>query len=272
VTAGSGGSRSERQRGSVRAPSAVLPGSEAYASDAGPLGVLLLHGFGGSPASLRTVAEWFTGTGASVRLPRLPGHGTSFEDLAATRWPQWVDEAGRALTELVDRCDRVAILGHSMGAALALHLAANRPDDVAALALANPYLRDRRLLLVPIGRWVLRSTSAHGTDSKNGATDPGRYTRRPVPAIVTLRDLLRIVDRELPRVHAPIAVFTSTIDHEIPRGSAERILARVRSEHTERIECPNSYHALPLDHDAPILCERSLAFFRATTRITPRTG
>jgi carboxylesterase len=260
---------SERARASVRGRWAVLPGSEAYASDAGPLGVLFLHGFGGSPASLRTVAEWFEGQGASVRLPRLPGHGTSFEDLAATRWPQWVDEAGGALNELVERCDRVAVLGHSMGAALALHLAANRPDDVAALALANPYLRDRRLLLVPIGRLVLRSTSAHGTDSRNGATDPGRYARRPVPAIVTLRDFLRVVDRELPSVRAPVAIFTSTIDHEIPSGSAERILARVRSQHSERIECANSYHALPLDNDAPMLCERSLAFFRAATGITP---
>jgi carboxylesterase len=248
---------------------AVLPASEAYASDAGPLGVLFLHGFGGSPASLRPVAEWFEGQGASVRLPRLPGHGTSFDDLATARWPQWVDEAGRALNELVERCERVAVLGHSMGAALALHLAADRPGDVAALALANPYLRDRRLLLVPIGRRILKSTSAHATDSKNGASDPGRYTRRPVPAIVSLRDLLRVVDRELPSVRAPIAIFTSTIDHEIPSGSAERILARVGSEHTERIECPNSYHALPLDNDAPMLCRRSLAFFRAITGITP---
>jgi carboxylesterase len=250
----------------------VLPGAEAYRSGAGPLGVLLLHGFGGSPASLRAVAEWFEGRGASVRLPRLPGHGTSFEDLAATRWPRWADEADAALSELTARCERVAVLGHSMGASLALHLAANRPDDVAALALANPYLRDRRLRLVPIGRWVLKSTAAHGTDSRNGATDPGRYDRRPVSAIVTLRDFLRVVDRELPRVRAPIALFTSTIDHEIPAGSAERILSRVSSEHTERISCSNSYHALPLDHDAPMLCERSLAFFRATTGITPRTA
>jgi carboxylesterase len=249
---------------------AVLPGAEAYRSDAGPLGVLLLHGFGGSPASLRAVAEWFEGRGASVRLPRLPGHGTSFDDLAATRWPQWAAEADAALSELTARCERVGVLGHSMGASLALHLAATRGDDVSALALANPYLRDRRLLLVPIGRWVLRSTTAHGTDSKNGATDPGRYDRRPVSAIVTLRDFLRVVDSELPRVRAPIAIFTSTVDHEIPRGSAERILARVSSERTERVTCPNSFHALPLDNDAPMLCERSLAFFRAETGITSR--
>lgn len=251
---------------------AVVPGAEAYEADAGPLGVLLLHGFGGSPASLRPVAEWFAGQGVSVRLPRLPGHGTSLEDLASTRWPAWVDAAEDALASLASRCERVAVLGHSMGASLALHVAANRPAEVAALALANPYLRDRRLLLVPVGRWFLKSTSAGHTDSRNGATDPGRYEHRPLPAIVTLRDFLRIVDRELPAVRAPIALFTSAVDHEIPAGSAERILTRVSSEHTERIECPNSYHALPLDHDAPMLCERSLAFFRAVTGISPPPG
>jgi carboxylesterase len=256
----------------VTSAAPVVPGAEPYAADAGPLGVLLLHGFGGSPGSLRGVAEWFEAHGASVRLPRLPGHGTSVEDLAARRWPEWAAEADAALSELSTRCERVAVLGHSMGAALALHLAATRPADVAALSLANPYLRDRRLLLVPVGRWFVRSTSAHATDSKNGARDPGRYERRPVSAVVTLRDFLRVVDRELGRVRAPIAVFTSSVDHEIPAGSAERILARVSAEHAERISCPNSYHALPLDRDAPMLCERSLAFFRAATGLTPPRG
>jgi carboxylesterase len=251
----------------VTAP--VLPGAEAYEADAGPLGVVLLHGFGGSPGSLRGAAAWFEARDVSVRLPRLPGHGTSVDDLARTRWNDWADEAGRALTALRERCERVAVLGHSMGAALALHLAAERADDVAALALANPYLRDRRLMLVPIGRWFMKSTSAHATDSSNGARDPGRYDRRPVEAIVTLRDFLRVVDRELPRVRAPIAVFTSAVDHEIPAGSAERILSRVASVRTERIECPNSFHALPLDRDAPMIFERSLAFFADVTGLTP---
>jgi carboxylesterase len=254
----------------VTAP--VVSGAEAYAADAGPLGVLLLHGFGGSPGSLRGVAEWFEERDVSVRVPRLPGHGTSVEDLATVAWAAWAEEACRGLSALTARCDAVALLGHSMGASLALHLAATRPGDVAALALANPYLRDRRLLLVPIARWFVRSTSAARTDSSNGARDPGRYDRRPVSAIVTLRDLLRVVDRELPRVRAPIAMFTSRIDHEIPAGSAERILARVASTQTRRVECPNSFHALPLDRDAPMLCEQSLAFFRDVTGIRSPAG
>ncbi len=245
----------------------VLPGAEPYEADAGPLGILLLHGFGGSPGSLRAMAQWFEGRGVSVRLPRLPGHGTSLEDMAATRWPAWVEEANAALDGLLEGCRAVGVVGHSMGAALALHLAATRPDDVAALALANPYLRDRRLKLVPVGRLFLRTTAAGHTDSASGARDPGRYDRRPVSAIVTLRAFLKRVDRELGDVRAPIALFTSTVDHEIPPGSGDRIASRVSSTRIERIECPDSYHALPLDPDAPMVCERSLEFFRSVTGI-----
>jgi len=246
----------------------VLPGAEPFESDGGPLGVLLLHGFGGSPGSLRGVAEWFAARGATVRLPRLPGHGTSPEDLSHTTWRDWVAEADDALSSLAERCPAVTLLGHSMGASLALHLAATRPVDVGALALANPYLRDRRLMIVPVARWFVRSTSAGATDSANGATDPGRYRRRPTPAVVTLRSFLRLVDRELPRVRAPMIVLTSAIDHEIPAGSAERILDRARPTRVERVVYANSYHALPMDRDAPMLCERALAFFRASTGVS----
>jgi carboxylesterase len=250
----------------VTAP--VVPGAEPFEADGGPLGVLLLHGFGGSPGSLRRVGEWFADRGATVRLPRLPGHGTSPEDLARTTWRDWVAEADDGLSALAERCATVAVLGHSMGASLALHLAATRPVDIGALALANPYLHDRRLMFVPIARWFVRSTGAGATDSANGASDPGRYRRRPTPAVVTLRSFLRVVDRELPRVRAPMIVLTSAVDHEIPPGSAERILARGRPARVERVVCPNSYHALPLDHDAPMLCERSLAFFRVQTGVS----
>jgi carboxylesterase len=249
----------------------VLAGAEPYEADAGPLGVLLLHGFGGSPGSLRAMARWFEGRGVSVRLPRLPGHGTDVDDMAVVRWPAWVEEADRALDALLERCRAVGVLGHSMGAALALHLAAMRPEDVAGLALANPYLCDRRLMLVPVGRLFVKSTSAGHTDSASGAHDPGRYARRPVAAIATLRAFLRHVDRELSKVTAPIALFTSTVDHEIPPGSGDRIASRVASTRIERIDCPNSYHALPLDPDAPMVCERTLTFLRSVTGIEAPT-
>ena len=73
------------------------PVTEPYAHDGGPVGALLCHGFTGSPAALRPWAEYLTGAGFSVELPRLPGHGTHWRDMALTRWPDWYAEIERSV-------------------------------------------------------------------------------------------------------------------------------------------------------------------------------
>lgn len=240
----------------------ILPGAEPFAFPGGSLGVLMVHGFGGSPASMRPIGERLAHDGLSVAAPRLPGHGTSVEDFGASRWRDWVAEAERGLDDLRGRCERVVILGHSLGGSIALHLAAERPGDVDGLALTNPYLRDPRLLLVPVGRWFLRTVKAPTRDAKLAGDGHIAYPRRPVPAIVSMRDFLRIVDRQLPSVSAPLIVSRSTEDHVIPAGSTERILARVSSTRTELVPCADSYHEVTIDNDAPMVAERVLAFAR----------
>ena len=71
----------------------VRPGAEPFAYDAGPVGILLLHGFTGSPASTRPVGAWLADHGVSSVGPRLPGHGTSWQDLERTTWQDWAREA-----------------------------------------------------------------------------------------------------------------------------------------------------------------------------------
>ncbi len=74
----------------------VMPGAEAYSHQGGATGVLLCHGFTGSPQSLRPWAEYLAGAGLSVSLPRLPGHGTTWQEMARTRWEDWFAEVDRA--------------------------------------------------------------------------------------------------------------------------------------------------------------------------------
>ena len=83
-------------------------------------GVLLLHGFTGSPASMRPWGELLAQRSWTVRVPRLPGHGTRWQDMNITRWEDWYSEADRNLRELTSRCDRVFVAGLSMGGALTL--------------------------------------------------------------------------------------------------------------------------------------------------------
>lgn len=239
-----------------------LPGAEPYRADGGPQGILLVHGFTGSPASLRPFAEHYAGLGLSVRLPRLPGHGTSVEDLAGRRWPEWVAEAEAAFEELRVRCERVVVLGQSFGAALAVHLAAERPDAVDGLALLSPYLFDLRLWALPIAKHLRRSVRGVGDDIARPGVSELAYPRIPVAALVQVAAFLAIARRDLPRVRAPALVFRPGADHAIPRSNPERVFRALGSSRKELVECPRAYHVISLDHDAEMVRERVLELFR----------
>jgi carboxylesterase len=104
----------------------------------------MVHGFTGSPASMRPMGTWFAEQGMSVIGVRLPGHGTTVEDLHHRPWTEWFREVDAALTELRVGCSTAVVFGQSMAASLAVHLAASRPDEVDGLVLCSTYLFDLR--------------------------------------------------------------------------------------------------------------------------------
>src|SRR5271170_3117188 len=118
----------------------VMAGSESFSHEGGPSGVLVLHGFTGNPASLRSIAELCAKAGYSVELPRLPGHGTSVEDMLTTTWVDWSATALETYDALAERCDQVAVVGLSMGGGLAAYVAENRPGVVGCVFI-NPLVK-----------------------------------------------------------------------------------------------------------------------------------
>ncbi len=119
----------------------VLPGAEPYSADGGAVGVLVCHGFTGTPQSMRPWAEHLAGAGYAVRLPRLPGHGTTWQELNATRWQDWYAEVERAHAELAGRCEKVFAVGLSMGATLAgspRRKATRSPASCSSIRLMAP--------------------------------------------------------------------------------------------------------------------------------------
>lgn len=242
---------------------AIVPGAEPFRFDRGDNGVLMVHGFSGSPASLRPMGGWFAEQGVSVVGVRLPGHGTTLEDFAGRSWTEWSKAVADGLEELRERCSRVLVLAQSFGAALAVRLAAGHPREVDALALLNPYLFDARLLIVPVARLVKRSTKPVGDDIATPGITELAYARIPMPAVVQMAELQRLARRDLRHVEAPAVVFRSTRDHVIPRANARRVFEALGSARKELVECPNSFHVISLDHDAPMVRARSLALLRS---------
>ncbi len=249
----------------ARPAAAVLAGAEPFDATGAPgnrTGVLLLHGFTGTPSSLRPVAEAVAAAGYEVRLPLLPGHGTHWRDLDATGWDDWTAAAEAALAELGPRVDRVVVVGHSNGGALALHLAARSPAAVAGLVLVNPAvaLADPRLLVLPVLRRLVPSVAGVAGDVALAGVTVVGYDRTPLAALASMTAGWRGLRGELPAVRCPLLLMRSRVDHVVDSGSARAVLRRVSSADREVVVLERSFHEAPVDHDGPEVIARTLAF------------
>ncbi|HZZ97067.1 MAG TPA: alpha/beta fold hydrolase, partial [Jatrophihabitantaceae bacterium] len=144
------------------------PDEQPFAYDGGPVGVLLSHGFTGTPASMRPWADHLASAGYTVRLPLLPGHGGTWQQTNQSRWPQWYAVIEAAFDELAGRCDTVFAAGLSMGGTLVTRLAEHKGAAVAGLVLVNPALGTQRFdaKLAPYIAWLVKSRPSIGGDIK----------------------------------------------------------------------------------------------------------
>ncbi len=242
----------------------LLPGAEPWAADGGPVGALMVHGFTGSPQSLRPWAEHLASAGLTVALPRLPGHGTTWQEMAQTRWQDWYAEAERALLTLRDRCDAVFVMGLSMGGTLSLRLAEQHGDVVDGLVLVNPSLQGEHPLLkaVPLLKHVLPSYKGVSNDIKKPGARELAYDRVPVRAVASLIQLWALTRGDLAQVTQPILLFRSAVDHVVEPSSARTLQQLVSSAEVEERVLHDSYHVATLDNDAPAIFAGSLDFVR----------
>ena len=128
----------------------------------GRTGVLLIHGLGGTPIEHRYVATGLARRGYTVSCPQLAGHCGSYADLRATGWKDWYASVETAYRQLCKSCDVVIVGGLSMGAILALHLAAEYGDEIAGTVLFA--------LMLKLNGWGVPGTACYSSWSiKNGA-------------------------------------------------------------------------------------------------------
>jgi carboxylesterase len=245
-----------------------MPGAEPFFHSGSNTGALLCHGFTGSPASLRPWAGRLAAAGLTVSLPRLPGHGTTWQDMARTRWEDWYAEVDRAYEELSRHSDEIFVMGLSMGGCLALRMAELRGDGVAGLVLVNPSLTaDTKLfLLAPVLKLVVPSLKGIGSDIKKEGAHELSYDRVPVRAAATLPQLWKVTKQQLAEVTQPVLVYVSTTDHVVGPASMRVLRAALPTARLTVRECAESYHVATLDNDADQIFGGSLEFVRAHSR------
>lgn len=180
-------------------------------------GVMILHGFTASLDTVRELFEPLRTLGIRVATPVLRGHGAqSYEQLRGVGWKEWLADAERELKITAGTSGRVVVVGHSMGALLALHLAAGFPDLVDSLILATPPLRlfswfapgrPLEFLALPVSRLVDTWPMETPLVDSRTALKPANYERAPTDSIISFFDLVKKTSQVLGRVTVPVLVI-----------------------------------------------------------------
>jgi carboxylesterase len=231
------------------------------------IGIVFVHGFTGSPASMRPWAHFFEEHGFTVRVPRIPGHGTKWQDLNEVEWQEWPAKVERELAPLVAWCDKVFIFGLSMGGANTLHVTARMAktsmgEKLAGIVLVNPmiHIPGLRIKFGPLIALITKGLPSVGDDIKKPGVDEFGYDVLPTRGVLDLNKFLKATRAMLAKVTVPVLLFHSVEDHVLPVSNTEIILDEIASEEKTRIELTNSYHVATLDYDAEIIFEQSLRF------------
>jgi len=237
-----------------------------FAHEGGPVGALLIHGYTATTAEVRLLGDELARRGFSVAAPLLPGHGTSPDDLARCRWQDWADHVESFYAQLAARCARVYAIGESLGALLALHLAAHQPDVAGVVPCAPALIARTKLIhLSPVLKHVVKQLPKRRGEAHPDSLVDRRWQGYNVDVTAAAAQLLalqRVVRRELPLVRQPALICQGRLDTSIDLRGAEVIYAEIGSAEKELVWYERSTHCLMLDVELAAVAERIASVMR----------
>ena len=259
----------ERRRDAVAKP--YIPGAEPIALDAGPRGVLILHGFGDTPQSVAGLATALHTHGWTVRAPTLRGHGSTLQAFTEARANEWLGDAKGALHELQSRSTAVAVIGQSMGGALATVLAAEEPIDALVLLVPFCTMSPRGRTIARFHRIVSLFKPHLRSRSESSILDPIARRHALGRGIATprlLHELWLVVRRArwcAGQVRVPALVIHSRRDPRIAVSDANEAFRRLGSREKLLEWVERSGHVISVDHDREWVARRALDWLNVHT-------
>ncbi|WP_189015441.1 alpha/beta hydrolase [Paenibacillus marchantiophytorum] len=213
------------------------------------MGILMIHGFTGSPSEFRRIGYELREEGYTIQAVRLPGHGTSPEEMMRTGWTDWYGHVLESYDELAKKCKNIVVMGHSMGGLLALKLAVER-RTAGVVSIATPiFLASRKTVLAVLLQYFIKYIAKKPKQVSTLLDESCAYTKTPIRCVVSLRKLVKQVRKLLPQVEAPVWIGQGSKDAVVREESAAFVYERVRSKVKELNYYPESSHGLLLDQE-----------------------
>lgn len=248
----------------------ILPGAEPWTHDGGPAGALCIHGFTGSPSSMRGIAEAYAAAGFTVELPRLPGHGTTVEDMITTGWDDWSGAVLAAYERLAARCERVVAAGLSMGGALALWLAQERAE-LAGVVAVNPATQQQAPEVIELLKGMIVGGEDRmpgiGSDIAMPDVVEVAYPGTPLAPLLELMRGLSLIEGHYGERRQPLLLLSSREDHVVAPEQGD-VLAGAWGGPLHRVRLERSYHVATMDFDAELIEAEAVAFGRRVCGVT----
>lgn len=238
---------------------------DAFFWQNGRVGIFLSHGYTATAAEVRLLAEKLREKGYTIAAPLLPGHGTHPNDLNRVRWQDWAAAGQETLDRLFETCEQVIVGGESMGAVLALHLAAKNPQ-VKAVLLYAPAIA---LTASKFDRFKLRLIAPFISQTERQKLDcPDTwqgYPTLPLKGVIQLLQFQAATLPLLPQIHQPVQIFQGRLDQTVAVEAGDIILNGVSSKVKEHDWMEKSHHTILLDVELDDVTTKTLAFLERCT-------
>ncbi len=233
------------------------------------IAILLFHGFTSTTIEVRPLAESLQKFGYTVLAPLLPGHGTKPEDMLVVRCEDWVDTAENAYLDLVRDYPKIVVGGESMGALLALHLAAQHPN-ISGVVVFAPAVHIsgqwRAPLLAPFIKFRPKYYLPTDVKQPEPSTLPWQgYNVLPIPAAAQFYELQKLVQHELVSINQPALIFQGKLDGTIDPQGAQAVVEALSSQDKRLIWLENSGHTLLLGSEHEAVYQQTLRFIQQAT-------
>ncbi|KOO46171.1 alpha/beta hydrolase [Priestia koreensis] len=243
----------------------IIQGAEPIFINGNETGVLVIHGFMGTPQSVEFLAQSFGEKGYTVYAPRLSGHGTHYKDLETYSFQDWIGDVTQAYRHLKKQCARVFVVGQSMGGALTSYLA-SKFSSISGIMLINPAISSIPCMEGYTTETCERYILEGAPDIKKPDVYEITYDYAPTASIKQLFSLMKFVRSSLSQITCPVISFASLEDHVVPATNTDYLLEQTRAVQKTKVTLRNSYHVASMDYEKELIAARCISFIRTICR------